>query len=299
MRITHGQIFPAIANIRANTKNSLVRQLADQANDTVLEPHHGAGEDRPGQLRPGQLPAVRPAEPPQGAAHPARPAAGRAGALLTSPPGLEVNTSAPSPSPTVPVRRGRFGVSRGGVGRAWRPCRCRRPSAAPRVPAAAGGAARAASGAAGLLPARRCAPRGRLGSVRPSAAPARLPAPGAVDGAAPDDADEVLHPVGVRVLGPGQRHARLGGVGDRPVGESLRWCSRASDRGTSSTPIRGPPARRRRPWSRTLQGGRPGGAPSRGRRPGCSTISSARSSTVTSSAAVTRWSLGITTTVSV
>ncbi|MEU9287417.1 DUF4142 domain-containing protein [Streptomyces sp. NPDC048275] len=37
LRVTHGQIFPVIANIRATTKNTLVRALADQANDTVLD----------------------------------------------------------------------------------------------------------------------------------------------------------------------------------------------------------------------------------------------------------------------
>lgn len=37
MRVTHGQIFPAIAKIRATTRNILVRQLADLANDTVLD----------------------------------------------------------------------------------------------------------------------------------------------------------------------------------------------------------------------------------------------------------------------
>ncbi|MCX4426461.1 DUF4142 domain-containing protein [Streptomyces mirabilis] len=37
LRVTHGQIFPAIAKIRATTKNTLVRQLADQANDVVLD----------------------------------------------------------------------------------------------------------------------------------------------------------------------------------------------------------------------------------------------------------------------
>jgi predicted outer membrane protein len=37
LRVTHGQIFSAIAKERATTKNSLVRQLADQANDTVLD----------------------------------------------------------------------------------------------------------------------------------------------------------------------------------------------------------------------------------------------------------------------
>ncbi len=37
MRVTHGQIFPAIGKIRATTENTLVRQLADQANDVVLD----------------------------------------------------------------------------------------------------------------------------------------------------------------------------------------------------------------------------------------------------------------------
>ncbi|MCL8010975.1 DUF4142 domain-containing protein [Streptomyces sp. AS02] len=37
LRTTHGQIFSTVAKIRATTGNSLVRQLADQANDTVLD----------------------------------------------------------------------------------------------------------------------------------------------------------------------------------------------------------------------------------------------------------------------
>ncbi|MGW6735691.1 DUF4142 domain-containing protein [Streptomyces sp. NPDC055013] len=37
LRTTHGQIFGTIAKIRATTENTLVRQLADQANDTVLD----------------------------------------------------------------------------------------------------------------------------------------------------------------------------------------------------------------------------------------------------------------------
>lgn len=37
LRLTHGQIFTAIAKIRSTTKNTLVRQLADQANNTVLD----------------------------------------------------------------------------------------------------------------------------------------------------------------------------------------------------------------------------------------------------------------------
>ncbi|MFE0631148.1 DUF4142 domain-containing protein [Streptomyces sp. NPDC058864] len=37
LRLTHGQIFNTIAKVRSTTMNSLVRQLADQANDTVLD----------------------------------------------------------------------------------------------------------------------------------------------------------------------------------------------------------------------------------------------------------------------
>ncbi|MFE7275604.1 DUF4142 domain-containing protein [Streptomyces sp. NPDC057623] len=37
LRVTHGQIFGTIAKIRATTENTLVRQLADQANNTVLD----------------------------------------------------------------------------------------------------------------------------------------------------------------------------------------------------------------------------------------------------------------------
>ncbi|MFE6175188.1 DUF4142 domain-containing protein [Streptomyces sp. NPDC056464] len=37
LRTTHGQIFTTVAKIRATTRNTLVRQLAEQANDTVLD----------------------------------------------------------------------------------------------------------------------------------------------------------------------------------------------------------------------------------------------------------------------
>ncbi|ANS66625.1 secreted protein [Streptomyces lincolnensis] len=37
LRTTHGSIFNTVAKIRSTTKNSLVRQLADQANNTVLD----------------------------------------------------------------------------------------------------------------------------------------------------------------------------------------------------------------------------------------------------------------------
>ena len=37
LRITHGSIFNTVAKVRSTTKNTLVRALADQANDTVLD----------------------------------------------------------------------------------------------------------------------------------------------------------------------------------------------------------------------------------------------------------------------
>ncbi|MEU6379804.1 DUF4142 domain-containing protein [Streptomyces sp. NPDC046909] len=37
LRATNGQLLPTIANVRTTTKNSLIRALADQVNDTVLD----------------------------------------------------------------------------------------------------------------------------------------------------------------------------------------------------------------------------------------------------------------------
>lgn len=101
MRITHGQIFPAIANIRANTKNSLVRQLADQANDTVLD--HITVLEKTGLVNFDQVNFQQTAPPnlPTAQLTPPAPQPGEPVLSLTAPPGLEVNTSAPTPSPTV------------------------------------------------------------------------------------------------------------------------------------------------------------------------------------------------------
>lgn len=101
MRITHGQIFPAIANIRANTKNSLVRQLADQANDTVLD--HITVLEKTGLVNFDQVNFQQSAPPnlPKVQLTPPAPQPGEPVLSLTEPPGLDVNTSAPTPSPTV------------------------------------------------------------------------------------------------------------------------------------------------------------------------------------------------------
>ncbi|AVH61283.1 MULTISPECIES: DUF4142 domain-containing protein [Streptomyces] len=98
MRITHGQIFPVVAKIRATTKNTLIRQLADQTNDTVLdhitvlEKTELVNFDQVNyqQATPPKLPKEQLTPPP--------PQPGAPVLALTEPPGLDVNTTAPSPS---------------------------------------------------------------------------------------------------------------------------------------------------------------------------------------------------------
>jgi predicted outer membrane protein len=98
MRVTHGQIFPAIAKIRANTANSLVRQLADQANDTVLD--HITVLEKTGLVNFDQVNLQQTASPQLPAAQvtPPAPQPGEPVVSLTEPPGLEVNTTSPTPS---------------------------------------------------------------------------------------------------------------------------------------------------------------------------------------------------------
>ncbi|MDO0934794.1 DUF4142 domain-containing protein [Streptomyces sp. DG2A-72] len=93
LRVTHGQIFNTIAKIRANTRNTLVRQLADQANDTVLD--HITVMEKTGlvdmdevlfqETSPPKLPAEDMTPPP--------PSPGQSEVVLTPPP-----TSSPEPT---------------------------------------------------------------------------------------------------------------------------------------------------------------------------------------------------------
>ncbi|MFF9085865.1 DUF4142 domain-containing protein [Streptomyces sp. NPDC014991] len=86
LRMTHGSIFNTIAKIRSTTKNSLVRALADQANDTVLD--HMTVMEKTGlvdfdqtlfqQTTPPKLPDTDLTPPP--------PAAGQPEVVLTPPP---------------------------------------------------------------------------------------------------------------------------------------------------------------------------------------------------------------------
>ncbi|MGW2825709.1 DUF4142 domain-containing protein [Streptomyces sp. NPDC001443] len=86
LRMTHGSIFNTVAKIRSTTKNTLVRALADQANDTVLD--HITVMEKTGlvdfdqtlfqQTTPPKLPATDVTPPP--------PVFGQPTVVLTPPP---------------------------------------------------------------------------------------------------------------------------------------------------------------------------------------------------------------------
>ncbi|WP_151478534.1 DUF4142 domain-containing protein [Streptomyces albicerus] len=101
MRVTHGQIFPTIAKIRATTKNTLVRQLADLANDTVLD--HITVLEKTDLVNYDQVnfQQTTPPKLPKDELTPPAPQPGSPVVVLTEPPGLDVNTASPTPTPTV------------------------------------------------------------------------------------------------------------------------------------------------------------------------------------------------------
>ncbi|WP_406367404.1 DUF4142 domain-containing protein [Streptomyces sp. NBC_00645] len=101
MRVTHGQIFPAIAKVRATTENSLVRELANLANDTVLD--HITVLEKTGTINFGQVLAQQSAPPalPKDQVTPPAPQPGSPVLVLAPRPDLNVNTASPTPSPTV------------------------------------------------------------------------------------------------------------------------------------------------------------------------------------------------------
>ncbi|MFJ2608772.1 DUF4142 domain-containing protein [Streptomyces sp. NPDC091279] len=86
LRVTHGSIFNTVAKVRSTTKNSLVRALADQANNTVLD--HISVMEKTGlvnfdtalftQTTPPKLPSSDLTPPP--------PPAGQPEVVLTPPP---------------------------------------------------------------------------------------------------------------------------------------------------------------------------------------------------------------------
>ncbi|MGW2746842.1 DUF4142 domain-containing protein [Streptomyces sp. NPDC001450] len=116
LRMTHGSIFNTVAAIRSTTKNSLVRALADQANDTVLD--HITVMEKTGLVDFDQtlFNQTTPPKLPSSDLTPPAPPAGQPEVVLTPPPNATstpVNidgltggngggaSPAPSPSPTV------------------------------------------------------------------------------------------------------------------------------------------------------------------------------------------------------
>ncbi|MFF0227947.1 DUF4142 domain-containing protein [Streptomyces sp. NPDC004629] len=100
MRVTHGQIFPSIAKIRANTQNTLVRELADLANDTVLD--HITVLEKTGVINFDQVnfQQTTPPKLPKEQLTPPPPQAGAPVVALTPRPDLNINTTSPTPSPS-------------------------------------------------------------------------------------------------------------------------------------------------------------------------------------------------------
>ncbi|MFC8663546.1 MULTISPECIES: DUF4142 domain-containing protein [Streptomyces] len=100
MRVTHGQIFPTIAKIRASTQNTMIRQLADLANDTVLD--HITVLEKTELVNYDQVnfQQTTPPKLPKDEMTPPAPQPGSPVLVLNEPPGLDVNTSSPTPAPS-------------------------------------------------------------------------------------------------------------------------------------------------------------------------------------------------------
>ncbi|MEU9245423.1 DUF4142 domain-containing protein [Streptomyces sp. NPDC048385] len=114
LRVTHGSIFNTIAKIRSTTENTLVRALADQANDVVLD--HITQMEKTGLVNYDQVnfQITTPPKLPAAQVTPPVPQAGAPQVVLTVPPGLSTegvptgpavtsegsSGTPPSPSPT-------------------------------------------------------------------------------------------------------------------------------------------------------------------------------------------------------
>lgn len=100
MRVTHGQIFPVIAKIRATTKNTLVRQLADLANDTVLDHLTMMEKTNTVNFDQANFQQTTPPKLPKDELTPPAPQPGEPMVVLTQRPDLGINTAKPTPSPS-------------------------------------------------------------------------------------------------------------------------------------------------------------------------------------------------------
>ncbi|WP_327410539.1 DUF4142 domain-containing protein [Streptomyces sp. NBC_01281] len=101
LRVTHGQIFSVIAKVRATTENTLVRQLANQANSTVLD--HITVMEKTGLVNFEQVIVQETTDPklPKNNLTPPPPQPGEPTVVLTPPPGGSSGAAKPTPTPTV------------------------------------------------------------------------------------------------------------------------------------------------------------------------------------------------------
>ncbi|MEV6179612.1 DUF4142 domain-containing protein [Streptomyces sp. NPDC052016] len=112
LRQTHGSIFNTVAKVRSTTKNTLVRALADQANDTVLD--HITVMEKTGMVDFDQtlFQQTTPPKLPKSDLTPPPPPVGQPLVVLTPPPTatstpVDIDSAsvvggvAPAPTPTV------------------------------------------------------------------------------------------------------------------------------------------------------------------------------------------------------
>jgi predicted outer membrane protein len=109
LRVTHGSIFNTIAKIRSTTENTLVRQLADQANDVVLDHIKQMEDTELVNFDQVNFQETTPPKLPSNQVTPPVPQPGAPMVVLTPPPGVSASgvptgpaaTPSPSPTPTV------------------------------------------------------------------------------------------------------------------------------------------------------------------------------------------------------
>jgi predicted outer membrane protein len=103
LRVTHGSIFNTIAKIRSTTENTLVRQLADQANEVVLD--HITQMEKTGLINFNQVnfQETTPPKLPSNQVTPPVPQPGAPMVTLTVPPGLPATGVPTGPSVDAPT----------------------------------------------------------------------------------------------------------------------------------------------------------------------------------------------------
>lgn len=103
LRVTHGSIFNTIAKIRSTTENTLVRQLADQANDVVLD--HITQMEKTGLVNFDQVnfQETTPPKLPANQVTPPVPQPGQPVVVLTPPSGVSATGVPTGPSADAPT----------------------------------------------------------------------------------------------------------------------------------------------------------------------------------------------------